>query len=330
QLNVFGAATILGDGAIALILSGDGIARHSGILHRPATQLLSAAQMAEAPTNLQSIMLFRYGPTELLAMPILAIQRVVMIEPKEIERVGDREMVNVDGAAINVLRLDRILNLSPCPDSGLLFMIIPRGIDRTVGLLASEIVDTPTIPIELDALAYRADGMLGTAMIRGQIAVFIDTSRIIEIWRNMQGAPVRSLPDATRRKILVVEDTQFFQKLIKSHLESDGFTVTLADNGEDGLIKLASGQFDLIISDIEMPVMDGFAFARRVREQTEFASIPILALTTLNSDESRKKASDSGFDAYQIKLDRQTLLTEVGRLLASGRSTPLTQARAAR
>src|SRR2546428_12619131 len=126
--------------------------------------------------------------------------------------------------------------------------------------------------------------------------------------RQMQGAGGRRLPGASRGRILVVEDTQFFQKLITSHLQGEGFEVTLAENGQDGLAKLAAGEFDLVISDIEMPVMDGFTFARRVREQTRFASIPLIALTTLNSAENRNKAAECGFDAYEVKLDRQTLI----------------------
>ena len=260
-------------------------------------------------------------------MPLAATQRVITIGPKDIEHVGERELVNVDGAAINVLRLDRILNLSACSEQDKLFLVLPRA-SKSVGFLASEIVDTPTLPIQLDAQAYKVDGMLGTAMIRGQIAVFIDVDRVLAIWQQMQGPGTRSLPDASRRRILVVEDTQFFQKLITSHLEGAGYAVTVAENGQDGLAKLASGEFDLIVSDIEMPVMDGFEFAHRVREQPRYASIPLLALTTLNTAENRAKAAQFGFDAYEVKLDRQTLLAAVGELLKPGRSTALTLGRA--
>lgn len=325
QLGVFGAATILGDGGVALILSGDGIARYSGILHRPVAQSLPAPQI-EAAARQQSVMLFRYGPAELLAMPLDATRRVVAITPGEIEHVGERELVNIDGVAINVLRLDRILNLSACQAQDRLFLILPRA-STSFGLLASEIVDTPTLPIQLDAQAYKVDGMLGTAMVRGQIAVFIDLDRLLEIWHQMQGSESRRLPDASRRRILVVEDTQFFQKLITSHLEGEEFSVTLAENGQAGLDVLATGEFDLIISDIEMPVMDGFTFARRVREQPRFAAIPMVALTTLNTPENRAKAAECGFDAYEVKLDRNSLLATVARLLKADRSTALARGR---
>ncbi len=321
QLGVFGAATILGDGGVALILSGEGIARHSGILHRPMVQELPPAHVETDSGQSQSLMLFRYGPTELLAMPLAAVQRVVMTRTELIERVGGREMVNVDGAAVNVLRLDQILNLSSFPDQSQLFLILPRHAKGMVGLLASEIVDTPTISLQLDEQAYKVDGVLGTAMVRGQIAIFVDVARIAEIWQRANGATQKILPDATRERILLVEDTQFFQKLIEGLLESKGFEVTVAENGTAGLEKLNGGRFDLIVSDIEMPVMDGFTFARRVREDSRFAALPMLAVTTLNSPENRAKASKCGFDAYEVKLDQPRFLTTVRDLLKLGRST---------
>ena len=173
--------------------------------------------------------------------------------------------------------------------------------------------------------AYKVDGVLGSAMIRGQIAIFLDIDRLLQIWSGIQGIttslPTPRLPEAARRKVLIVEDTQFFQKLITSHLESDGFEVTLAGHGGEGLEKLQSGTFDLVISDIEMPVMDGFNFARKVRENPRYASLPLLALTTLSDSDSRNKAAVAGFDAFEVKLDRASLLATVHGLLTRRRST---------
>ncbi|MBC8107415.1 MAG: chemotaxis protein CheW [Anaerolineae bacterium] len=323
QVGVFGAATILGDGGIALILSGEGIARHSGILHRPVVAALLPPDAKDAGGELQQIMLFRYGPAELLAMPLSGVQRVVMIKPESIERVGERELVNVDGAAVSILRLDQILNISACADCARLFLIIPRNANASVGILASEIVDTPTLDLQLDEQAYRVDGVLGTSMVNGHIAVFLDIARLIEIARRAHGAAQPALPGAAARRILLVEDTQFFQKLITSLLTGDGFEVTLAGNGSEGLERLAAGQFDLVVSDIEMPVMDGFTFAQRVRDDARYSSLPMVAVTTLSSPENRAKALACGFDAFEVKLDRDTFLKTVRGLLTQGRSTAI-------
>src|SRR4029434_801295 len=98
------------------------------------------------------------------------------------------ELVNIDGAPINILRLDSFLSVSACPTRDKLFVILPRNSKAPVGLLASEIVDTPTQPVTLDELAYRPDGVLGTATMRGQIALFLDINRLVTMWEYGQNA----------------------------------------------------------------------------------------------------------------------------------------------
>lgn len=318
SLGIYAATTILGDGSVSLILSSEGVARHSGILERPPSEpatALPAAAVAAEPE--EPVLLFRYGSQELLAVRMNAVRRVVAITPDRIERIGDREMVNVHGAATNVLRLDRFLNISPCADTGRLFLILPRNGNSPVGLLVSQIVDTPTLSAQLDPRAYQAEGVLGSAMIRGEIVLFIDLNAVITMWERMHsGAARAALPDRSAGRILVVDDTQFFQKLVADYLRSERHEVKVADNGREGLAMLRAEPFDLVVSDIEMPVMDGHALARAVRADPKLAALPLVALTTLNTPQSRATAMESGFNAYEVKLDRQTLLATVSGLLS--------------
>jgi two-component system chemotaxis sensor kinase CheA len=317
-LGIYAATTILGDGNVALILNSEGVARHSGILQRLASEPVTALPGPGAAAEPEEpVLLFRYGPQELLAMRMNGVRRVVAITADRIERIGDREMVNVDGAATNVLRLDRLLKISPCAETGRLFLVLPRNGSSPVGLLVSEVVDTPTLSVQLDPRAYQADGVLGSAMIRGEIVLFIDLDAVVTMWEQTRDAAVRAaLPDRSAKRILVVDDTKFFQKLVAEHLRSERYEVKVADNGRDGLAMLRAERFDLVVSDIEMPVMDGHALAREVRADPQLAGIPLVALTTLNTPQSRATAMGSGFDAYQVKLDRQTFLAIVGDLLA--------------
>jgi two-component system chemotaxis sensor kinase CheA len=120
-------------------------------------------------------------------------------------------------------------------------------------------------------------------------------------------------------KILVIDDTQFFQKLAAEHLRSQNYEVRVAGDGDVGLAMLKAERFDLVVCDIEMPIMDGLTLARRVREDPQLSALPLVALTTLNTPESRANASASGFDAYEVKLNRQTLLATVKQLLVRSR-----------
>ena len=219
----------------------------------------------------ESVLLFRCGPNELLAARMESVRRVVAVTPDRLERIGDRELVNVDGAATNVVRLDRLLNLSPCADAARLFLLLPRNRATPLGLLVSEIVDTPTLELQIDSRAYKADGVLGSMLVRGEIAVFIDLDRIGQIWEQVNQPDRRGLPSGPVARILVIDDTLFFQKLVGEHLRGAGYDVSVANDGSAGLAMLRDQRFDLVVCDIEMPVMDGHAFARGVRADPQLA-----------------------------------------------------------
>jgi two-component system chemotaxis sensor kinase CheA len=145
------------------------------------------------------------------------------------------------------------------------------------------------------------------------MTLFLDLYRLAEMATEPE--PAGHAP-AERRRILLVEDTQFFRRLVKGYLEGEGYEVVVAGHGAEGLERLREGAFDLVVSDIEMPEMDGWAFARAVREETAFARLPLLALTTLNSDADRDRAMACGFDGYEVKLERDRFLAAVAGLLA--------------
>lgn len=317
-LGVYGAATILGDGSVALILSSEGLARHSGIVHRSDAMKLPPPPDADSMRDKSALLMFRHGPSELLSVPLGDVRRIVAIRSDQIEQVGPREMVAVDNVPTNVVRLDRFLKLSPCEQTGSLFMIMPRQSSMPLGLLASEIVDVNTIMLLLDERAYRADGILGSGLVNGQITLFLDLCRITQMWELEHGG-AKSLPAPTRKRILVTEDTEFFRRLVTSYLISEGHEVSAAGNGQEALDLLANQSFDLLVSDIEMPILDGLALARSVRQDARLNRMPLLALTSLSADADRERALAAGFDAYEVKLSRESFIETVQNLLGAGR-----------
>jgi len=323
RFGIYGSATILGDGSVVLILNSEGLARHSGVAQRPRR-----AERAELPGTQKkretgALLLFRSGASELFAVPLGDVRRIVPIRPERIERIGDREMAAVDGKPTRVLRFDQFVRVSPFAEGRGCFLILPRQAKAPVGFLASEIVDTPTVDLRLDERAYRADGILGSGLIRGQIALFLDLFRLIAMSEMEHPAAAGALPSPARRKVLVVEDTEFFRRLVSSYLSAEGCDVVDAGNGAEALEKLDRETFDAVISDIEMPEMDGLTLARRVRQDPRFERVPMLALTSLSSEEDRRKARAAGFDAYEVKLNRESFVETVQSLLKTGRTTAM-------
>ena len=118
---------------------------------------------------------------------------------------------------------------------------------------------------------------------------------------------------ASNSKVLVVDDSKIFRSIIAKFLSSSGYEVTEAVNGEDALNKISTDKFELILSDLEMPTMNGFEFATALKEKLD---IPILALSSLNSATVKEKAVKSGFDELIHKFDTKNLISVLKRYTA--------------
>ena len=315
-LACFSGATIMGDGRVALILNIEGIAQHAGIRWGEFT--------CGANGRCRTYLCGRGRPALVRVRSARAICRAAGDDPAD---CNDRSRTN---RAHRPPRFHRYRRRShsdyaarPIPagfvgSGGKQVVFAPsQKLGPTLGgCLATSIIDTETLPANFSSDAFRADGVMGTAMVRGRMTLFLDMARLADLTDDIpQIPPARPAPTASKSRILVVEDTQFFRELIGGHLRNAGYEVATACNGVEALRLLETENFDLVVSDIEMPLMDGWAFAQSVRRNSSWKDMPLLALTTLNSSESRNRAKQCGFDGYLVKLDRDELLTEAAEML---------------
>lgn len=319
---IFAGATILGDGRIALILSTDGIARHAGVRYDVSAENGSAQVTQKRSGDAHMMLLFRHGPVEQFAVPLAMIKRVERIRRSQIDRVGVKEFVTIDGAPTRLVRLASCLSVSPGEDRDEMFLLLPRNEQMPVGILMSEVIDTLGMDVELAKEAFHADAIVGSTVIRGKMTLLLDLYRLMDLIVQTEQEPRKALAAARKARVLLVEDTAFFQQLVRGYLEATGYEVVVAGNGKEGLARLADtpAPFDLIVSDIEMPIMDGWNFARHVREKPECRTLPLVALTTLNSERDRARAQTLGFTAYEVKVDRERFLATIERVLRASRA----------
>ncbi|NOZ68077.1 MAG: response regulator [Deferribacteres bacterium] len=101
--------------------------------------------------------------------------------------------------------------------------------------------------------------------------------------------------------ILVVDDCQTTRKLLGHYLKTRGYQVVFAENGLDALEKLGTHKINLILTDLNMPYMDGMEFIRTLRADPNLADIPVLMVTTENDDAEREKAFNCGVNGYVVK-----------------------------
>ncbi len=128
-------------------------------------------------------------------------------------------------------------------------------------------------------------------------------------------APAESTVD--RPRVLVVEDSVGVRELERVILEAAGYEVITAVDGADGAAKLAEAPTDLVLSDVEMPGMDGFALTRRIRRTRGWEHVPVVIMTSRGSDEDQKAGLEAGASAYLLKteFDQEQLVETVRRLI---------------
>ncbi|WP_373070660.1 response regulator [Sulfurimonas sp.] len=118
------------------------------------------------------------------------------------------------------------------------------------------------------------------------------------------------------KKVLIVDDSSVMRMTVSSILKESGYEVIEADNGQSGFDKAMATPVDLIISDVNMPVMDGLSFVRLLKEQSQYRFVPIIMLTTVTGQSDIEAGKAAGVKAWMVKpFDKAKLLGAVAKLL---------------
>jgi two-component system chemotaxis sensor kinase CheA len=146
----------------------------------------------------------------------------------------------------------------------------------------------------------------------------LNPATLAEMSRGMAlAAPQRSAAQSKRQRLLVADDSFATRELIRSILSAAGFDVTTAVDGVDALDKLRSAPYDLIVSDVEMPRLDGFQLTMRIRSEFERADLPVILVTSLASETHRRRGLEAGAQAYIVKsqFNQSNLIDTIRQLL---------------
>jgi two-component system chemotaxis sensor kinase CheA len=191
--------------------------------------------------------------------------------------------------------------------------------EHTMGLVVDEIVDIVEDRMNVELMSQRT-GYVGSAVINGHATDIVDVAHYLTLafndWFGQQASESFDANDGSR--LLLVDDSPFFRNLLAPILSVAGFKVTTAESGIDALKLRENGKkFDVIISDIEMPGMDGFAFADEVRRDDRWGGVPMVALSARTSDQDFERGRASGFTDYVAKSDREELVRSLAHTVAS-------------
>ena len=324
HITMFSGNTILGDGSVIMILDPAGIARASGVGGGADNKMMKPETIDDiaSPESL-ALLLFRANGTERMAVPLNLVARLENIPRDKIEQSSGAYVTQYRGRLMPLLSIAGPLganllgadpsDAAPATQSLLVF----ADGERSMGLMVDEIIDVVEDRLDIE-LASAREGSLGTAIIGGLATNVLDTgywlARASRDWFDGKGGD----SGASRKRVLIVEDSSFFRNLLVPSLTAAGFKVSAASSAAAALRLRDSGQmFDAIVSDIEMPDMDGLAFARTVRDSGAWKHLPLIALSGHTGAADVEAGRDAGFSDYVGKVQREHLIESLRQCLAS-------------
>jgi two-component system, chemotaxis family, sensor kinase CheA len=191
--------------------------------------------------------------------------------------------------------------------------------EKTMGLVVDEILDIVEEQLSVE-LASERRGYIGSAVIAGKATDVIDAGYYLTVafadWFGTRGESEFGKEENAKR-ILVVDDSPFFRNLLAPLLAVAGYDVTTVESADRALVLCEAGEdFDVIVSDIEMPGMNGFQFAETVRSSTRWQNTPIVALSSHTTAKDLDRGREVGFNDYVAKFDRDALLTTLSETLS--------------
>ena len=257
----------------------------------------------------------------------LPFHRVLLSQPHEpaaTAHAEGRPVIRVEGHAIPVQALAETLSLDAGRETTGPLVVLADTARRHAFQVDRLIGQRDVVIKALDPLLPHLPAVAGASVEPdGSILVVLDPPGLIQRARQASRAttPKKPIKDSaeSRRSILVVDDALTIRELQRSILERAGFDVRVAVDGDHALSALAEAPSDLVLTDIEMPNMDGFALTEAIRAHPTLANIPVLILSSRSSAEDRQRGLDAGADGYIQKsgFDEASLLTAVDRLLGT-------------
>ena len=326
QCRGYAGATILGDGKVALILDVGNLAQMAKLTSVTASDRASEVQREaenakKGAKDRQSLLLFRNSEADQFGVPLDLVERVEKIRRTEMEEVGGRQVIQYRGGSLPLFAIQEVANVAPMAESDHVLVIVFTVSGREVGLLAAPPVDSVDITLELDAATLKQPGIMGSAIIGKRTTLLVDIFNIVETLNPEWFADKEETREETakaRHTILFAEDSNFFRSQVKRYLEEDGFKVVEAVDGLAAWEALESGQHEisLVLTDLEMPNLDGYELTEKVKADVRFSHLPVVACTSLAGEEDMAKGRAVGIDDYQIKLDKEKLLESIRSFLS--------------
>lgn len=265
---------------------------------------------------------------ELFVIPTSSVIRVGRVKRDSIKTVENRDTITLNGRVLSLVRLADVLEIQSQTDKDqddqFVTILVLGSADQRIAFSVNAILNEQEVLVKSlgRQLSRVRNVSAGTVLGSGQVALILNVSDLIRSAMQVTGASLiahtQQVEEESKRKsILVVEDSITSRMLLKNILESAGYEVQTAVDGADAWATLKTGNFDVVVSDIEMPRMDGFELTSKIRADEKFKNLPVVVVTSLESRQDRERGIDVGANAYIVKsgFDQSNLLSVVKRFI---------------
>ena len=269
----------------------------------------------------------------LFILPTMNVDCVLKVDPEEIKTVENHDTIRIDDQILSVSGLGEVLGLTENKNAGsgkmepgsgdsdqIRLVVLVSG-EQRIAFRVDEVVDEQQVLVKsLGKLLRRVKNISGATILgSGKVVPVIHIPDLIKSAQLSTGKPkVYISPEKTiSRRILVADDSITSRTLIKNILETAGYSITTAIDGTDAYTRARSNDFDLIVSDVDMPRMNGFELIMKIRNDKRLCELPVVLVTALGSREDRERGIEVGADAYIVKssFDQANLLEIIKKLI---------------
>ncbi|MBE9141384.1 response regulator [Nodosilinea sp. LEGE 07088] len=267
------------------------------------------------------------------AIPFEFLSTTVVVSPEQVELVEGHEMIYLNDQAIPVANLIDVLELIQSPSYALankvqqarserLSCVVLKVGEEQAGFFVDRLLETQEVVLKPQSqVLKRVRSVMGATILgSGEVCMVLNPIDLIRsLQKPVEAKSENPLPTPVRRKslILLVEDSLPVRTQEKRLFENAGYEVVIAVDGLDGYNKLKTQKFDAVVSDIEMPNLDGLSLTAKIRQDRNYDELPIILVTTLSSEDDRRRGAEAGANAYiaKGKFNQEALLETLTRLV---------------
>lgn len=258
-------------------------------------------------------------------IPASNIEQAARVPIADIRSVENRETITISGQVLSFVRLGTLLELAETTagTSGLYQEIVIISVaGKRIAVAVEQIMGIHEVLAKpLGKQLSRVRNVSGATVLgNGRVVPILNVNDLLRSAVSGSSAKVTALPSAVRtsaHSVLVVEDSITSRTLLKNILESSGYLVRTAIDGSDALSILKTDEFDIVISDVEMPRLDGFGLTAAIRRDKKLAELPVILVTGMESREDREHGIEVGANAYIVKssFDQSRLVETIQKLI---------------